>query len=245
MEWDRLFLGVLVFRDGHSPSQRPARRRPRLDKRSQTRPTLPGRRNIQKFGRSIDSGPELDQFGSARFKACPRSREGSLGVLVGLEVALNRPTEDDVQTGKAVLGFSDPHNVRSWFSRDVRRLVLFRAGAGATVRARAVSRKQQGCIAPGPDAGFSAIATTVGGPCHGEFLRREPAPIRRRRWNCILQRPGFRGALARGAPRSASNPRSISKFVSFFSLSLAGWQASGWSFFWVCPCRGHPASGGT
>lgn len=32
------------------------------------------RRNIQKFGRSIASGPELVQFGSARFKACPPSR---------------------------------------------------------------------------------------------------------------------------------------------------------------------------
>lgn len=97
------------------------------------------------------------------------------------------------------------------------------------MRARAVSRKQQGCIAPGPDAGFSAIATTVGGPCHGEFLRREPAPIRRRRWNCILQRPGFRGALARGS--TLSQQPQVHLEICFFFFFVACWLAGLWLVF--------------
>lgn len=117
--------------------------------------------------------------------------------------------------GRGSLVICPPRVVQSWSHS---------ACARRKPQATGLHRPPGRMLASAPSQPRSAV------PAPGELLRREPAPIRRRRWNCILQRPGFRGALARGAPRSASNPRSISKFVSFFSLSLAG-RAGLWLAF--------------
>lgn len=121
--------------------------------------------------------------------------------------------------------FSDPHNGRSWFSRDVR-LVLFRAGA--TVRARAVSRKQQGCIAPpgrmlasAPSQPRSAV------PATGSFCAASRLPFAGDGGIASFKGQGSGGRLQGGS----TNPRSISKFVSFFLCRLLAELGSGCPVF--------------